>query len=173
MRTVYIRGAVSGLPEVCAVWTVSPLMREVLIRLAGSPVPEGRDHLVALLLLEIETSSARPFHLPLPADPRLRRLADALCTEPSTSTPLRDWAPRLGLSERNLIRRFRAETGMTFRQWRRQVRVLAALEQLAAGSPVTTVAFAVGYESVSAFVAAFHDTFGEPPGRYLRSGASR
>ncbi len=73
------------------------------------------------------------------------------------------------MSERSLIRKFNAETGMTFRQWRRQARLLEALERLAAGDSVTAVAFAVGYDSISAFIVAFREVFGETPKRYINS----
>lgn len=167
MRTVYMRGGLAGTPETCAVWSVSPLMREILVRLARSPDTKGREHLAALLSLEIETITRLPFHLPLPADARLRRLTDALSSDPADSRSLGDWAKLLGMSERTLIRRFNDGTGMTFRQWRRQARLLGGLERLAAGKPVTTAAFEVGYETVSAFVAAFREAFGETPKRYI------
>lgn len=173
MRTVYVHGPVPGLPATCSVWTVSPLMREILIRLADSPNAGGRDHLVALLFLEVEEAGTLPLRLPLPLDPRLRRLTDALSARPADARPLKHWAGSLGLSERNLTRRFSIETGMSFRQWRRQVRLLSALERLISGEQVTTVAFAVGYESVSAFVAAFRDAFGVTPGRYAGGAGSR
>ena len=170
MRTVYLRGAAPTLPKECAVWSISPLMREIVIRIATSPDPTGREHLVALLLSEIETIAALPLVLPQPIDARMRRLTDAISADPADACALKVWARELGMSERSLIRKFDAETGMTFRQWRRQARLLAALERLAADEPVTTVAFAVGYDSVSAFIAAFREVFGETPGRYFGSG---
>ncbi len=174
MRTVYLRGSAPALPVECAVWAVSPLMREIAIRIATSPDPRGRQHLVALLLYEIETITVLPLVLPQPTDARIRRLTDAISADPAVARPLKEWARVLGMSERSLIRKFNAETGMTFRQWRRQARLLGALERLAAGEPVTAVAFAIGYDSVSAFIAAFREVFGETPRRYFSSGeASR
>ncbi len=167
MRTVYLRGLAPSLPEECAVWSVSPLMREIIIRIATSPDPWGREHLVALLLSEIERIDALPLVLPQPTDARLRRLTEAISAHPADPRPLKGWARELAMSQRTLIRKFAAETGMTFRQWRRQARLLAALERLAAGEPVTTVAFAIGYDSVSAFIEAFRETFGKTPGRYF------
>ena len=46
----------------------------------------------------------------------------------------------------------------------------AALEKLAAGAPVTTVALDLGYDNVSAFIARFRATFGITPGRYAAGG---
>ena len=143
-------------------------MREIAIRIATSPDPKGRAHLLALLLSEIETVRAMPLVLPRPADARIRRVTAAISADPADRRPLKSWARDLGLSERSLIRKFQAETGMTFRQWRRQARLLEALERLAAGEPVTAVAFAIGYDSTSAFIAAFREIFGETPRRYFR-----
>jgi AraC-like DNA-binding protein len=40
------------------------------------------------------------------------------------------------------------------------------MPRLGRGEPVTTVALEVGYESPSAFIAAFRAMFGVTPGRY-------
>lgn len=167
MRTVYIDADDGAFPSDCRVLAVSPLLREVLVRLATDPDPPARAHLIAVLLSELSVVQALPMTLPQPVTRALRRLSDALMERPEDATPLSDWARRLGMSERTLIRRFQAETGLTFRQWRRQARLLSALERLAAGDPVTSVAYDVGYDSVSAFVAAFREVFGETPGRYV------
>jgi AraC-like DNA-binding protein len=59
------------------------------------------------------------------------------------------------------------ETGMTIGKWRQQSRLLHALRLLASDRPVSAVAFEVGYESVSAFIAAFKRYFGTTPMRYF------
>ena len=60
---------------------------------------------------------------------------------------------------------------MPFATWRRQVRLLAALERLAAGEPVGAIAYAVGYESASAFITAFTRSLGATPGRWFHGEA--
>jgi AraC-like DNA-binding protein len=64
---------------------------------------------------------------------------------------------------------FDAETGMSFGRWRTQARMRAALELLAEGAPVTTVARRVGYVTPSAFVAVFRRAFGVSPRMYFRN----
>lgn len=172
MRTVYIRGSLSTLPKEYAVWAVSPLMREILIRIATSPKPKGIEHLKALLVGEIETIEEQPLALRYPVDTRLRRLAHTISADPADEHSLADWAKILGLSERSLIRKFNIETGMSFRLWRRQARLLASIERLSAGEAVTAVSYAIGYDSVSAFIASFRESFGETPGRYFNSDNS-
>jgi AraC-like DNA-binding protein len=56
---------------------------------------------------------------------------------------------------------------MPFGQWRRLARLQAALPQLAAGQAVGMVARHVGYETPSAFVAAFRRETGLTPAAYF------
>jgi AraC-like DNA-binding protein/mannose-6-phosphate isomerase-like protein (cupin superfamily) len=127
---------------------------------------EGR--LIAVLLDELRSATAAPFHLPSGRDERLRRVTAAIVQQPEDGRPLAEWAEVAGASERTLARLFLAETGMGFRAWRSQARLLQALVQLNQGQPVTTVALDHGYTSVSAFIAAFHRAFGTTPGRLGR-----
>lgn len=172
MRTVYVApDAVLGLPVDCFVVNVSPLLRELILAAMTMPVlyplagPEAR--LVAVLLDRIRAAHVAPLYLPLPDDSRLRRVADALVADPGDPRPLHAWAKTAGSSARTLARLFAAETGLSFRQWRQQARLLDALRRLAEGQPVTTVALDLGYESPSAFIAMFKKALGVTPGRYF------
>ena len=106
-------------------------------------------------------------HLPRAKDERIARLGVALLEDPADPTSLCGWASRLNLSPRTLIRRIKDETGMSFRELRRQTRILAALERLSLGESVTNVAMDVGYDSPSAFTQAFRTVTGKTPSRYI------
>ena len=106
-------------------------------------------------------------HLPMPRDRRLRAVTEALIADPADPRTLADFAGAAGASARTLARRFLAETGRTFGAWRQQLRLHEALARLSLGEPVTTVAFEVGYDSPSAFIAMFRKTLGATPGQYL------
>ena len=103
----------------------------------------------------------------MPLDRRLLRIAQAVLEQPQDNRSLEDWATWAGLSARSLSRLFRAETALSFAQWRQQARLSRGLEQLAEGTAVATVADALGYDSVSAFVAMFRRNLGQPPARYF------
>lgn len=174
MRTVYLApDRRREWPRDCTVWSVTGLMRELILRLVEGPDDAGHENLlVALLVAEIGRADEVPLNLPLPSDPRLKRVADALLAAPEDNRPLRAWARDAGASERTLIRLFARETGMAFREWRRQARLLAALERLAEGEAVGSVALDLGYSGPSAFIQAFRDVLGVTPARYFvsRSG---
>jgi AraC-like DNA-binding protein len=71
-----------------------------------------------------------------------------------------------GMAPRSLTRRFVTGTGFSFTAWRQRVRLLRALELLAAGKPVTAIALDLGYDNSSAFIALFRRVFGATPGQY-------
>ncbi len=75
----------------------------------------------------------------------------------------------MAASERTLARAFAAETGVPFGRWRTLLRLQAALPMLARGEPVGRVASRVGYDTPSAFVAAFRRETGQTPAAYFRS----
>jgi AraC-like DNA-binding protein len=56
-----------------------------------------------------------------------------------------------------------------FDRWRTLARIQAALPELAAGQPVSHVARHVGYQTTSAFVAAFRRETDTTPGAYFHA----
>jgi len=173
MRTLYIQeGATSGLLTKCCVIGVTPLLRELILHMVNLPVlyPLGgpEERVVAVILDQVRSLSVIPLNLPTPKDPRLEAIHRALTLDPANNTTLREWGHQVGASERTLARLFQNETGMSFRPWRQQFRLLEALKYLANGVPVTVVAMNLGYDSVSAFIHMFKASFGETPMKYFK-----
>jgi AraC-like DNA-binding protein len=102
----------------------------------------------------------------LPRDPRARAFADRLLTEPGGAASLAALARGSGASLRTLQRLFLAETGLSLETWRGRVRMQQAVVSLSSGRPVTEAALDAGYQSASAFIAAFRRTFGVTPARW-------
>lgn len=104
--------------------------------------------------------------LPLPADERLRRVADRFASDPADRRPQEAWAAMAGMSLRSFIRHFKADTGLGFAAWQQRLRLLVAREHLARGERVTSVALATGYESPGAFSSAFTRATGIRPSHF-------
>jgi AraC-like DNA-binding protein/mannose-6-phosphate isomerase-like protein (cupin superfamily) len=171
MRTLYVRDdAAAAMPTTCRVMSMSPLLRELIVRATELPVqydesgPAG--HVVALILSELQGLQSLALQLPMPRDARLRGLCQALLDAPGDQRPLEAWAETINTSARTLARRFQSETGLSFGAWRQQARVLDAMGRLGGGAAVTEVAFDLGYESVSAFSAMFHRATGASPSQF-------
>ncbi len=163
--------AAPTMPGACGTVSVSTLLRELLLRCAGFstpyPVDGAESRLVKVLLDELASAPVERLHLPMPADDRLRTIADGMTADPSDRATVHEWASRIGLSERSLSRLVLRETGMTFGRWRQQFHVVLALQWLSQGASVRSVAADLGYESASSFVYMFRKTLGTPPARYI------
>jgi len=160
-----------GLPKACCAVSVTPLLREVLTRAAALPVlyeeSDVNARLIGVLLDELATAQVEDLHLPMPADPRLRRIVTAMMEAPADRGTLPGWAKRAGMSSRTLERLMSRETGMSFGRWRQQLGVVLAVKWLAGGASIQTVAADLGYESVPSFVTMFGNALGTSPGRYM------
>jgi AraC-like DNA-binding protein len=120
-----------------------------------------------LALGELRLLKIPALHLPMPAEPRLHKLCRQQIEHPEAQETLETLAGRHATSSRTLARQFLRETGMSFRQWRQQARLVEALGHLANGVPVALIAERLGYRSASAFTAMFRRTLGVEPRRYF------
>jgi len=163
--------AVADSSPICCTVSVTPLLRELVIRAASFPAhrPDSTAqlHLAALLIDEIEAAPVERLHLPMPRDARLRRIFDGLMADPSDPRTTEDWARGVALSGRTLLRLIQRETGMSFGRWRQQLQIVVAIQLMADGASVQQAAFALGYESPGSFVTMFRKALGTPPGRFM------
>ena len=175
--SLYVEPTLAGtLRDGCGILFVQPLLHELLLRFISGPslYPQGdtrEERLITVLLDELQAAPLEPLHLPMPSDRRLRRLVETLIDDPSVRFTIKEWGARVGASNRTLTRLFQRETGMSFVQWRQQLHVGMALQRLASGQSVTNVAFDLGYESPSAFIAMFRRMLGTSPARYFSESA--
>jgi AraC-like DNA-binding protein len=168
--------AAHGMPKETCVLSANELLRALVYRASGWTLEDTlkpeQERVLAVLMDEMRRAPIEPLHLSIPTDRRLNRIAHAVLERPHDSRSLEEWASWAGVSPRTISRLFRSETGCSFAQWRQQARLSRALERLAEGEPVANVADALGYASVSAFVAMFRRSYGLPPGRYFAAQAT-
>lgn len=126
--------------------------------------------MLAVLLDQLRASPLQPLHLPAPADLRLAAVCALLHADPADRRGLAELSAQAGAGagERTLSQLFRAELGMTFPQWRTQLRLHHALRLLAVDTPVTAVAHRCGWSSTSAFIDVFRRAFGHTPGVHAK-----
>jgi AraC-like DNA-binding protein len=156
MRTAYVRASEASLlfPQ-CRVLEVGALLQAALIALtdevSGLSKTARADHLIWLVLDEIKRAPSMSFVLPMPEDGRLARLAHSLMADPGSAKTIDQWCDVAGASRRTLTRLFRAQTGISFGDWRRRLRLLSAAARVADGEALAEVAVSFGYRNASAF----------------------
>ncbi len=179
MRILFLPASLARLvPGHPAVFMVSDLAREILLNLTGprnyDPTVPAYDRAAQarvrrVLVDELHEAHEQPLQLPEPQDDRLQAIAQRLYDDPADNTPLADLGQAIGASARTLSRLFHNELGMTFYQWRTQLRIYQALVLLADGHTTTHVAHACGWSNPSTFITAFTTLLGTTPGRYQTS----
>ncbi|HEX5200237.1 helix-turn-helix domain-containing protein [Paractinoplanes rhizophilus] len=171
MRIVFLPASLARLlPSHPAVFLASGLAREVLLALSRRELGRGpRARLHRVLADELREAPEQPLHLPEPRDDRLRAVARILDDNPADGSTLAELGRMVGAGGRTLSRLFHDELGMTFYEWRTQLRVCHALVLLAQGHDTTRVAHACGWANPSGFIAAFAGIVGTTPGRHRLS----
>jgi len=160
-----------GMPKECCIASVTPLLRELILRASGFPEEAPADaherRILDVILGEIALLPWENLRLPMPTSPRIRPLVEAMIANPAAKDAANEWGSRFGLSERTMSRLFIQDIGMSWGDWKRQLHVTLALQRMANGNSVQSVALSLGYESASSFIAMFKRTLGKPPGQYL------
>ena len=142
---------------------VGSLLRE-LIKTA-STFPDDREcsrtqkNILTVIFDQLCESVPEPGLFPVAKDKRLIKATRLLHTLPGESG-LDEISKKSGASTATLKRLFQSELGLSFTDYRKQVRILAALPLISSGESALNVALEVGYESSSAFSKAFKSVMG-------------
>jgi AraC-like DNA-binding protein len=176
MRIEFLPASLARLvPSHPAVFLASDLAREILLTLTGPPNDDRATgnhdrgpsaRLRRVLVDELREAPEQPLQLPQPCDDRLQAIAQLLYDNPADNSALAELGRRVGASARTLSRLMRNELGLTFYEWRTQLRIYHALVLLADGNDTTHVAHACGWANPSSFIAAFTTVIGTTPGRH-------
>jgi AraC-like DNA-binding protein/mannose-6-phosphate isomerase-like protein (cupin superfamily) len=168
MRTLYLRPRVAARTEPgTAVVHVTPLLRELIEETVRVGQLRSKNRyqcaLRDMLIAQLERASPMPTFVTLPREDRALAVAQAILRKPSDSRPMAALCAASGVSVRTIQRTFRKEVGIDFESWRRQVRLIRAIELLISGRTVKQTAAEIGYSQPSAFVEMFRRTFGTTP----------
>jgi AraC-like DNA-binding protein len=168
MRTLYLRpGLAPRLPGGCTVLSVTPLLRELIVEAVRIGQLRRRRPLHCalrdLIVSQLQNAAPVPSFVTLPKDERALLVARTAMANLRGCGSFQFLCEQAGASPRTVERIFRREIGLSFESWRRQFRLMKAIELLAAGRTVKEVAFEIGYRQSSAFVEVFRRTLGATP----------
>ena len=157
-------------------WAIERLMRELRAPQPGASLIA--EHLAQTLLIETlrlhlaEQSKDRTGWLFALADRQMGSVLAALHAEPGRRWTLQALAQVAGMSRSSFAARFKATVGEPAMEYLTRWRMLIAADRLAnTGAPVSVVAHALGYDSDSAFGAAFKRVIGCAPRQFAKAAA--
>jgi AraC-like DNA-binding protein/quercetin dioxygenase-like cupin family protein len=177
MRTLYLKPRLAtSLPRDCCVINVSALLKELILYActlqALKKTVKWQEHLIGVILHQLQTVQMIPLQLPHLSDARLVRIAEVFRKNPGDHRTLAQICKASGASKRSVERLFQQEIGMTFGKWRQQLRLMRAVRLLAEGTKVTYAALESGYSTPSAFVSMFRKALGVTPTSYFKKEGS-
>ena len=173
----FVTDVTPPLPTITAVFVMDALARE-MVRHARRWGPDGAGYgpdaaaFFRALAGVVAGLARHPADVWRPAatDPALRTAIAFTEANHGRQIVVADAARAAGLTERTLLRRYASKLGITWAQSLRRIRMITAMERLATTQdPITMIALDVGYQSLSAFNAAFRDFAGATPSA-IRSG---
>jgi AraC-like DNA-binding protein len=156
-------------------WSIERLMRELREPRPGSALIA--EHLAQALLIEAlrlhlaEHSHDSTGWLFALADRQMRAVIAAMHAEPGRKWTLKALARVAGMSRSSFAVRFKDTVGEPAMDYLTRWRMLVASDRLAKGESIALVAPTVGYESESAFGAAFKRVIGASPRQFAKASA--
>ena len=165
----------------CRVFGLSELVRQMVLHVMRWDVGRNAGDAAANAFFKALASAAGELAaaedetwLPKPQSPCMAVAIDRLLEQLDSDVDFSTLAEAARLSERTLARRFDAELGMSFRDFRHRARMVKAKEMLlAGGEPVTEIGLACGFESTSSFIKAFRTFAGATPRQYRVGGPTK
>ncbi|WP_407716323.1 helix-turn-helix domain-containing protein [Comamonas testosteroni] len=158
------------------VFEVTPLVRELIFectKFRWDYLSGSAEHRMSQVLVDqFHKLDHTPVNLPMPTDTRALKIVEILSRNPGNRETLAQLSESVGASARTIERIFARETPMTFGVWRQRQRLVAAIERLAYGASIHSIAHDVGYDSPSSFVVAFKNIFGSTPAQYFKATSS-
>lgn len=171
LRTLYFQPDHLPAELESRVMRVTGLFHEAILRVCELGWLDARrqNHRVLLdvILAELAQASTDGVELVLPQDPRALRLASHLLH--AADADLESALLIAGLGRRTAERLFVRETGISPARWLRWVRLTRGQAELMKTGSVDEAARIAGYDSRSAFVSAFTQTFGYSPAELGKS----
>ena len=157
--------------------SIERLMRELRAPRPGSSLMA--EHLTQALLIEalrlhlVDQSAGSAGWLFALADRQMNAVLSAMHAEPARKWTLATLARVAGMSRSSFAVRFKDSVGEPAMDYLTRWRMMLAADRMAnEGMPISLVAPTVGYQSESAFGAAFKRAFGHSPKQYAK-GAGR
>ena len=149
---------------------VSPFLKELIQLLFESDTLSQSEsnlaHLLTVLRDQIEAAKSYEIPLLIPTDKRLLSIFLQLKQQPDLPFTLKEWAKKVGASERTLSRLCAKEFSQSFALWRQNIRLVLSLPLLSSKMSIQEIAMELGYSSDSSYVQAFKKLFNQTPGKY-------
>ncbi|MEY8768220.1 AraC family transcriptional regulator [Francisella philomiragia] len=161
-----------NLPKKIQVVSISSLLRELILEVCkfnGEHLSIEQKNIVTVLIDQLHLAKPQDYILEIPNIDIVKSIYKYVISKLSEANPIEEVANDFAMSSKTLTRLFQKHVGMTFEQWRQQVKILEAISLLSHNCSTTQVAQALGYSSDSAFIYRFKKVLGKTPREFKKS----
>ena len=165
-RSLYFDSHIYTCPEDIEIIEVNELLKALINKMSfweWDIASEQTTNTANLFWEEFYCANKHSFILPLPTDRRFKRFCEQVRSDSFLAPGLSTLAASVGASTKTITRLFKAETGMTYQDWRQQWRLFKAIELLSENRQVGDVAELLEFSSNSAFITFFKQQTGQTP----------
>lgn len=149
---------------------VTPFLKALILQLFDQATLEQPEtnltHLLQVLSDQVNIAGSYEIPMLVPQDRRLMSIFAQLRDRPDLPLTLKEWAKKVGSSERTLSRLCAKEFDQSFSRWRQNVRLVLSLQLLDSDRSIQDIALELGYGSDSAYIYAFRRLFNQTPNKY-------
>ncbi|MED7789559.1 helix-turn-helix transcriptional regulator [Francisella sp. 19X1-34] len=157
----------ANLPKKVQVISISPLLRELILEVCnfkGEDLSLEQNNIIAVIIDQLHSAKPQDYILEIPDINIIKSIYKYVIENLSEALLIEQVAKHFAMSSKTLTRLFQKHVGMTFEQWKQQVKILEAISLLSQEVTTTTqVAQALGYSSDSAFIHRFKKVTGKTP----------
>lgn len=170
--SAFIDGSkLTNLPSSSFAFDITTFFRSLLAKVVSFSNPDRltsqQNRIFDVLLDEISSLKPSSTFLPTSHDGRIKKVTDALMIDFSSKHTIDYYANESCVSSKTLSRLFVKELGMSFGEWKMRLKLLEAVRQLGENRTIKDIAYDLGYENVSSFIATFKKYFGKTPANYM------
>lgn len=165
------KSKLSNLPKDSFAFETSDFLKSLLKKIISFSNPNifslQQNRIIEVFLDELSNLQPSKTFLPTSQDKRIKTVLDALMNDLSNKHTIEYYASKSSVSPRTLSRLFNKELGMSFGDWKMRLKLMEAVKQLGDNKSIKEIAYDLGYENVSSFIATFKKHFGKTPTNYL------
>ncbi|UJF16824.1 helix-turn-helix transcriptional regulator [Vibrio sp. SS-MA-C1-2] len=158
------------LPNYSCMLEVSPIVTAIMNHIIERKITiaevEEDQRLIKVIFDQMLTAKQHEEFLPTSNHKLLKPILLELQKDPACPKSLAQWAEERHTTERTLARHCQSELGMSLTEWRQRRKFIMSLQQLRNGESVKEIAFNLGYNQSSPFIALFKKHTGTTPEQY-------
>lgn len=164
------------LPQHVQILAISPLLRELILSACDFSldykIPGKESRLTAVIIDQLKVAEQQAFSLQVTNHPLIQSIYHFIMQHLAEPLTISEVAKKFAMSSKSLNRLFHKQLGMTFQQWRTQLKILRAISMLSQGASTSQLSQALGYSGDSAFIHQFKRATGKTPKAFRHTAIS-